>query len=58
MLAVGCLVPVVLTIAGAGVGAYVGGAHGGVVGALAGLVGGVVLTLGGLWTLDRARGGQ
>ena len=34
-----------------------GGAHGGVVGVLSGLVGGVVLTLGGLWVLDRARGG-
>lgn len=58
MLALGCLVPAVLTLAGAALGAYFGGAHGGVVGALAGLVGGVVITLGGLWMLDRARGGR
>ena len=58
MLALGCLVPVVLTMLGAALGAYFGGAHGGLLGVLAGLVGGVVITLAGLWTLDRARDGR
>jgi putative Mn2+ efflux pump MntP len=58
MLALGCLVPVVLTMVGAALGAYFGGAHGGLLGVLAGLVGGVVITLAGLWTLDRARDGR
>ena len=58
MLALGCLVPAVLTMAGAALGAYFGGAHGGLLGVLAGLVGGVVITLAGLWMLDRARDGR
>lgn len=57
MLALGCLVPVVTTVAGGALGAHFGGAHGGLVGVLAGLVGGVVVALGGLWALEQARGG-
>jgi hypothetical protein len=53
MLALGCLAPFVLMIAGAAIGAGVGGAHGGTVGVIAGFVAGCVIAVGLMWGMGR-----
>ncbi len=53
--ALGCVIPFVLTIIGAGVGGMWGGSHGGIWGAVAGLVIGIVAMFAVLWGFERAR---
>ncbi len=55
MMAVGCLIPIVLIIAGAAVGGIIDGNHAAVLGALAGAAIGVVAMIGLLWGFDRIR---
>ena len=55
MLAIGCIVPFVLMLAGAGIGAAIGGDRGGLIGLVAGfLIGGAIVAVA-LWTFERAR---
>ena len=57
MLAIGCIVPFVLMLAGAGIGAAFGGDRGGLIGLVAGfLIGAAAMGIG-LWTFERARNG-
>jgi hypothetical protein len=55
MLAVGCLIPIVLMIAGAAAGGVIAGTHAAMLGAIAGAVIGVAAMLGILWGFDRIR---
>ena len=55
MLAVGCLIPIVLMIAGAVVGGVVSGGHDAVWGGLAGAAIGLVAMLALLWGFERIR---
>jgi hypothetical protein len=55
MLAVGCLIPFVTLILGAGLGSYLGDVRGGYRGAGAGFGVGIVIAVVGMIVLDRAR---
>jgi hypothetical protein len=52
---IGCLFPVILTVAGAAVGGITGGTTAGLWGAAAGFAVGFVLMLGVIWLFDRAK---
>jgi hypothetical protein len=55
MVAVGCIVPFILMLLGAGIGAWTGGDRGGLIGLVAGfLIGAAVMALG-FWSFERAR---
>ncbi len=53
MIAIGCLLPFVLMIAGALAGAALGGTHAGMIGLIAGLAIGVVAAVAMVWGLAR-----
>jgi O-antigen/teichoic acid export membrane protein len=53
--ALGCVIPFVLTIVGAGIGGMWGGSHGGIWGAVAGLMIGIVAMFAAWWGFERAR---
>ena len=55
MVAVGCLVPIVLVIAGAALGGVIEGSHAAMLGAIAGAVVGAVAMIAVLWGFDRIR---
>ena len=55
MLALGCLVPIVLIVAGAAAGGAIAGSHAALLGAVAGAVVGAVAMVGVLWGFDRIR---
>lgn len=55
MVAVGCLVPLVLIIAGAAAGGVIAGSHAAMLGAIAGAVIGAIAMIGLLWGFDRIR---
>jgi hypothetical protein len=54
MIAIGCLLPFVLMIAGALLGAAYGGTHAGMIGLVAGLVLGIAGAIGMIWAFARA----
>lgn len=56
MLAIGCLIPIVLMIAGATVGGVVSGGHDAAWGALAGAAIGLAAMIALLWGFERIRG--
>jgi hypothetical protein len=58
MLAVGCLIPFVTLVIGAGVGSYFGAVHGGYWGAGIGFGVGLLIAVAGVIVLDRARAGD
>jgi hypothetical protein len=55
MLAIGCFIPVVTLIIGAGLGSYIGDVRGGYWGAGAGLGVGILIVAAGFMLLDRVR---
>ena len=55
MVALGCLVPIVLIVAGAAAGGVIAGSHAALLGAIAGAVVGAVAMVGVLWGFDRIR---
>lgn len=55
MLAIGCLLPLILVIAGSGIGAALGSTAGGVWGGIAGFVLGCAGFLGMMWGLERIK---
>jgi hypothetical protein len=55
MVAVGCLIPIVLIIAGAAAGGITAGSHAAMLGAIAGAIIGAVAMIGVLWGFDRIR---
>jgi hypothetical protein len=58
MLAVGCLIPFMTLVIGAGLGSYLGNIHGGYLGAGVGFGTGVILAVIAMILLDRARAGD
>jgi hypothetical protein len=55
MVALGCLIPIVLIIAGAAAGGVINGSHDAMLGATAGAVIGALAMIGILWGFDRIR---
>jgi hypothetical protein len=55
MLALGCFIPFVTLIVGAGLGSYIGDVRGGYWGAGAGLAAGLLIVAAGFGILDRVR---
>ena len=55
MVAVGCLIPIVLIIAGAAAGGVISGSHAAMLGAIGGAIIGAVAMIGVLWAFDRIR---
>jgi hypothetical protein len=53
----GCLIPIVLTLIGGGIGGLWGGTHDGLWGAVAGFVIGLIAMFVALWWFARARSG-
>jgi hypothetical protein len=55
MVALGCLIPIVLIIAGAAAGGAIAGSHAAMLGAIAGAVIGAIAMVAMLWGFDRIR---
>ncbi len=55
MIALGCVVPFVLMLAGAALGAWAGGDRGGLIGLVAGFLIGAAAMGFALWTFEKAR---
>jgi hypothetical protein len=55
MVAIGCFIPFVLMLAGAGIGAATGGDRGGLIGLVAGFLIGAAAMGTALWAFERAR---
>jgi len=55
MVALGCLIPIVLIIAGAGAGGAIGGSHAAMLGAIAGATIGAIAMVAMLWGFERIR---